>query len=129
MHVVLHTQAPAYDAPGQVGFSMKRLQGRNAGPAETVWIGLSVVEPGGHTTLAASPQEKFYVVVEGELEITGVSPAGESTSNVLKMLDSCRIAPHEGRKIFNRSAQVARVLLVMAEPPASASSVEPSLPA
>ncbi|MES2977373.1 MAG: cupin domain-containing protein [Pseudomonadota bacterium] len=115
MHLVPHLQAPAYDAPGHFGFSMKRLQGRNAGPADTAWIGLSLVEPGGHTTLAASPQEKFYVVVEGVIEITGVSPEGDSTIATLGPLDSCRIAPGEGRLIFNRSGQPARVLLVMAE--------------
>jgi uncharacterized cupin superfamily protein len=116
MHLVRIGGAPPYDAPGHQGFAMRRLQGRDAGPADTAWIGLSRVEPGGHTTLAASPQEKFYVVIEGELEITGVSPDGHINTAVLGPLDSCRIAPHEARQLFNRGTQAASVLLVMAEP-------------
>lgn len=116
MHLVRLDDAPAYDAPGHEGFAMRRLQGREAGPADTAWIGLSVVEPGGRTTLNASALEKFYVVVEGELEVTGALPDGTTRTGTLRALDSCRIAPGEGRQLVNRSARVARVLLVMAEP-------------
>ncbi len=116
MHLVRLDDAPAYDAPGHEGFAMRRLQGREAGPADTAWIGLSVVEPGGRTTLSASALEKFYVVVEGELEIIGVQPDGSTRTETLGVLDSCRIAPGESRGLLNRGGQVARVLLVMAEP-------------
>lgn len=114
MHVVLKAQAPAYEAPGHSAMSMQRLQGREAGPSDTVWIGLSVIEPGGGTTLSASAVEKFYVVVDGELEITG--ELGDAThTEVLRRLDSCRIAPTEARRLFNRSDRAASVLLVMPE--------------
>ncbi|EJE49639.1 cupin domain-containing protein [Acidovorax sp. CF316] len=116
MHLVRHADAPGYDAPGHEGFAMARLQGREAGPADTAWIGLSLVAPGGSTTLSASPLEKFYVVVDGELEITSQQPGGPSCSEVLRALDSCRIAPGEARQLRNRSAHPVRVLLVMAEP-------------
>lgn len=115
MHLVRLDHAPTYDAPGHEGFAMRRLQGREAGPADTAWIGLSVVQPGGHTTLNASAQEKFYVVIDGELDVTGVLPDGSTRTETLRPLDSCRIAPGEGRQLLNRGAQVARVLLVMAE--------------
>jgi hypothetical protein len=94
---------------------MRRLQGREAGPGDAAWIGLSVVAPGGGTTLAASPLEKFYVVIDGELEVTGVRD-GEAHTSTLGPLDSCRIAPGEARQIANRGTRQARVLLVMAEP-------------
>lgn len=116
MHLVRLNDAPRYDAPGHEGFAMRRLQGREAGPADTAWIGLSVVEPGGRTTLNASALEKFYVVVEGELEVTGVLPDGSTRTETLGPLDSCRIAPGEARGLANRGQRVARVLLVMAEP-------------
>lgn len=116
MHLVRHAGAPVYHAPGHAGFQMLRLQGREAGPGDASWIGLSVVAPGGSTTLSASVLEKFYVVLDGELEITGVLPDGTARVELLRALDSCRIAPGEARMLVNRSDAVARVLLVMAEP-------------
>lgn len=94
---------------------MSRLQGREAGPADTAWIGLSIVAPGGSTTLSASALEKFYVVLDGELEITGVLPDGTTQVEVLRALDSCRIAPAEARMLVNCGLKEARVLLVMAQ--------------
>jgi len=108
---------------------MQYLQGRDAGPAQAAWIGLSCIAPGGHTTLSASAQEKFYVVIEGALEITGVSPAGVSTTSVLGPLDSCRIAPGEARQLHNRSADPVRVLLVMAQPAVSSAPTPAAAPA
>lgn len=116
MHLVRHADAPGYDAPGHDGFTMARLQGREAGPADTAWIGLSLVAPGGSTTLSASALEKFYVVLAGELEVTSQQPDGPPQCEVLHALDSCRIAPGEARQLANRSAHPVRVLLVMAEP-------------
>ena len=114
MHVVHRDHAPCYEAPGHKGISMRRLQGREAGPSGSVWIGLSVVEPGGATTLTASTVEKFYIVIDGELEITG--ELGDVTqTEVLRSLDSCRIAPSEARRLVNRSGRSASVLLVMPE--------------
>lgn len=114
MHVIRKAKAPVYEAPGHSAMSMRRLQGREAGPSDTVWIGLSVIEPGGGTTLSASTVEKFYVVVDGEVEITA-EQAGVSQIEVLHRLDSCRIAPAEARRLFNRSDRAASVLLVMPE--------------
>lgn len=112
MHVVRQEFAPAYDAPGHHAMAMRRLQGREAGPADTVWIGLSVIQPGGGTTLDASTVEKFYVVLEGELEVA--ARLGNETQTVtLRRLDSCRLAPGEERQLSNHSAQPASVLLVM----------------
>ncbi|MDZ5458027.1 cupin domain-containing protein [Azohydromonas lata] len=111
MHDVRIEDAPRYDAPGHALMTMRRLQGREAGPADSLWIGLSVIEPGGGTTLSASGVEKFYVVLEGELE---VSTQGEAAATAtLKPLDSCRIAPGEPRRLHNRTAMACKVLLVM----------------
>jgi mannose-6-phosphate isomerase-like protein (cupin superfamily) len=112
VHVVRHQEAPAYQAPGHVGMAMRCLQGREAGPSDSVWLGVSVIEPCGGTTLAASPVEKFYVVLDGELEVTA-QLGGETSTVTLHPMDSCRIAPREQRQLFNRSPQPATVLLVM----------------
>lgn len=114
MHVVRHDEAPAYEAPGHTAMAMRYLQGREAGPTNSVWFGLSVIEPGGGTTLAASAVEKFYLVIEGELEITGQAQ-GRGRTETLQPLDSCRIEPGEARQLSNRSDRPASVLLVMPE--------------
>ena len=62
--------------------------------------------------LDASPLEKLYVVVEGEVTI--VTDGGEAT---LGPLDSCRIAPGERRRLENRTNRPASILLAMPHPP------------
>jgi hypothetical protein len=115
MHVVRADHAPRYEAPGHFLMYMRRLQGKEAGPADGVWVGLSEIEPGGGTVSAASDCEKFYVVVEGVLEIE--STLGDSRSSaILRPLDSCRIAAGETRRLSNRSDGICKVLLVMGLP-------------
>jgi quercetin dioxygenase-like cupin family protein len=104
--------APAYQAPGHFGMTMLRLQGKEVGETESVWIGLSTIEPGGGTTSSASPVEKFYVVVSGELTVETASTEGVNTT-VLSPLDSCRVAPNESRRLFNHTNLPCKVVLVM----------------
>lgn len=113
MHLVRYEDAPPYEAPGHSGMAMRRLQGREAGPADTVWLGCSVIEPGGGTTLGASDAEKFYVVLEGELDVETVALGGTRRMDTLHPRDSCRIAPGESRRLHNGGARPAIVLLVM----------------
>ena len=108
MHVVRFPNAPAYTAAGHEGMQMVYLQGREAGPTETVWLGVSTLEPGGGTLLDASLVEKIYVVLEGEVTISN----GDD-QRTLQKWDSCRIAPHEARKLKNHTGQPASILLVM----------------
>ncbi|MBU6256806.1 MAG: cupin domain-containing protein [Burkholderiales bacterium] len=117
MHVVRFDRAPAYAADGHFGMVMHYLQGRDAGYTEHVWVGHSVVAPEGGTTAKASPFEKVYVVLAGELEITG--GAGDRRTTVtLGPLDSCRIEPGEERQLLNRGSVPASLLLIMATKPA-----------
>jgi hypothetical protein len=120
MHVTRISDAPEYQAPNHFDMTCLRLQGREAGPAEQLWLGLSIIEPGGHTGLDPSPMEKHYVVVEGELTLTGEVPGQPTHSAVLRRLDSCRFAPGEKRQLVNHTDRVAKVLLAMPfEPPAA----------
>jgi quercetin dioxygenase-like cupin family protein len=112
MHVTLLKDAKPYEAPGHHDMRMLRLQGRDAGPADTLWLGMSQILPGGGTTSESSPQEKMYVVMEGELTV--VADGGEA---VLGPWDSCRIAPHEKRSLQNRTNRPVVVLLAMPLPP------------
>ena len=108
MHVTRFDQAPAYYPPEHFDMRCLRLQGREAGPSDTLWLGMSQLLPGGHTSLDASPIEKIYFVLEGELTIE--TPEGETTLN---RYDSCRIAPGEGRALKNKTNAPVIVLLAM----------------
>ena len=108
MNVVRLDAAPPYEAPGHDLMRMLRLQGREAGASDVLWLGLSHILPGGGTTLDASPLEKMYVVLDGEVTIS--NGADEAT---LRPWDSCRIAPDEPRALSNRTNRPATLLLAM----------------
>ena len=112
MHTVRFDEAPAYDAPGHALMKMVRLQGREAGPTDTVWLGVSTIAPGGGTTLDASGVEKIYVVLDGEVALSN----GQDEAK-LRRWDSCRIAPGEGRQLRNDTDREASILLIMPLPP------------
>ena len=113
MNVTRFAKAPEYFPPNHDGMRCVRLQGHEAGASERVWLGMSTIEPGGHTDLRASDVEKHYVVVQGELTIVAQMPHGPPEEQVLRAYDSVRIAAHEARQLINRSGAPAMVLLVM----------------
>ena len=76
-------------------------------------MGVSVILPGGHTSMDASPVEKHYVVLEGEVCIR---TPGESVT--LGQFDSVRLAPGEGRQVSNPGNRPAMLLLAMPYPKA-----------
>ena len=108
MIVVRLDAAPAYEAPGHDKMHMLRLQGREAGPSDVLWMGVSHLLPGGGTTLDAAPLEKLYIVLDGEVTI---SNGDEEVT--LRTWDSCRIAADEPRALSNRSNRPATILLAM----------------
>jgi len=109
MHVTRFGEAPEYMAPGHIGMRCLRMLGKESGPADFAWMGLSIIESGGSIEAAASPFEKLYLVLDGELEFR---TPGES--NWLTKWDACRVAPNEERTIVNLSSHQATVMLVMA---------------
>ena len=113
MHVTRFDAARPYEAPNHFGMHTLRLQGKEAGPSTQMWMGMSQVLPGGHTTLDLSPIEKLYFVVEGQVTFVG-EHAGQRMSAVLGPHDSCRFAPGEARQLRNETDRPALVLLVMA---------------
>jgi quercetin dioxygenase-like cupin family protein len=116
MHVTRFDEAPPYFPPAHFDMRCLRLQGHEAGPAEQLWLGMSQILPGGRTELNASPIEKLYFVVEGELTVE--TPDGET---MLRPYDSCRIAPGEARALKNKTDKPVMVLLAMPfEPPHAA---------
>lgn len=117
MHVTRIGEAPTYQAPNHIDMRCLRLQGHAASDTRQMWMGLSLIEPGGRTALDGSAIEKLYFVVEGEVRMVGESATGERQSHLLGPRDSCVFAPGEKRQLINESDRPAAVLLVMAHQP------------
>ena len=100
-----------YEAKGHFDMKGFRLQGFDASDAKNFWVGLSYFLPGGGTTYSATPLEKVYVGIEGELTV--VTDDGEE---ILTPLDTCYLSPNEGRSIINRSNKIATILVIMPYP-------------
>ena len=121
MHITRFEQALRYDAPHHVDMRCLRLQGKEAGPSQQMWLGMSQILPGGHTGLDSSPMEKIYLVLEGQLHLI-TEHDGQPQEQVLGPFDSCCIAPNETRQLINRSQRPVLVALTMANMAATPST-------
>jgi quercetin dioxygenase-like cupin family protein len=108
MNITRLSDAPHYFPPEHYDMRCLYLQGKEAGPSDQMWMGMSQILPGGHTSLTASSVEKFYLVIEGELTVE--TAEGEVT---LHPLDTCRIAPDEPRALKNKTNKPVIVVLSM----------------
>jgi quercetin dioxygenase-like cupin family protein len=111
MKVTRIADARPYEAPKHFDMRGLRLQGAEASDNQGFWVGLSHFLPGGGAERDATPLEKVYVVIAGEVTVT--TDAGDT---VLEPLDSCRLAPGEARAIVNRTNAPASMLVVMPYP-------------
>jgi quercetin dioxygenase-like cupin family protein len=111
MKVTRLIEAKPYEAPNHHDVRSVRLQGFEPGGPRHSWTGLSHFMPGGGAGPDASPLEKVYVVLSGEVT---VRVGGDEV--VLMPLDSCCIPAGEEREVRNLGAQVATMLVVMPYP-------------
>lgn len=109
MQINHFNDASPYEAPKHHGMTAFRLQGGDASQNEHFWCGLSLFLPGGGADWAASPTEKVYVVLDGQITVIT-----ETDTATLGARDSCRIAPGENRKIENRGKDIARMIVISA---------------
>ena len=109
MHVKRFADAKAYDAPNHRACSTLRLFGAEAGGSKALIAGVSHFLPGGGAGPDASPPEKVYYVLAGELTVI---VGGKET--VLKKNDSCYIGPNESREIINRGNEVCTIFVAVA---------------
>jgi quercetin dioxygenase-like cupin family protein len=112
MHITRFGEARRYDAPKHFEMRSLRLQGMDASPSQFAWVGVSHFLPQGGAEMDASPLEKIYVVLSGEITVL----LGNGEKHILKPMDSCYIGGGEARAIRNESNAVATILVVM--PPA-----------
>ena len=111
MHVKRFEDAEPYESPNHWDVVGLRLQGFEEGGPTNQWVGLSQFLPGGGAGPDATPFEKVYVVLDGEMTVII-----DSQETVLRRYDSCTIAPGEERKIENRSNHACTMLVVIPYP-------------
>jgi len=108
MYVTRFEDAKSYEAPNHWGNHGLHLQGFADGGPENQWVGYSQFLPGGGAGPDATPFEKVYVVLEGEMTVTI-----DGVDTVLGAMDSCTIPPGTERKIENRSNHTCKMIVVM----------------
>jgi mannose-6-phosphate isomerase-like protein (cupin superfamily) len=85
------------------------LFGAEMGGSQSLIFGISHFLPGGGAGPDASPPEKIYFVLDGELTVIV-----DGKETVVKRGDSCYIGPNESREIINRSNQVCTIAVAVA---------------
>jgi len=109
MHVKRFPEIKGYDAPNHRACSTLRVFGAEAGGSKSLIVGVSHFLPGGGAGPDASPPEKVYFVLAGELTVI---VGGKET--VLKKHDSCVIGSNEMREIVNRGNEVCTIVVAVA---------------
>ncbi len=103
------SEAKAYEAPNHRDYKSFRVFGAEMGGSQTLIFGISHFLPGGGAGPDASPPEKIYYVLAGELTVIA---GGKET--VVKAGDSCYIGPNESREIVNRGHDVCTIAVAVA---------------
>ena len=111
MEVIRYSDTKPYKVAKHFDMQAFRLQGFDTSSAKTCWVGLSLFLPGGGAETDATPIEKIYVVLTGEITIEV-----EGEAFTLGPRDSCVIAASESRSIINNTNDVATMLVIMGYP-------------
>ena len=108
MNITRLSDAKPYEAKLHHKVECLRLQGLEASDLDNYSVSLSYFLPGGGADMAASPNEKVYVVLDGEITVIT-----EEAEYQLSTMDSCAIGLNEPRAIENRSNKVVTMLVVV----------------
>ena len=100
-----------YDAAKHFKMTALRLHGKEETGSQKFWMGLSHFLPEGGAEYDASPTEKIYFVLEGEVTVQT-----KTEEIVLRQWDSIYIGPDEGRSIINNTNKPASMLVVINYP-------------
>lgn len=111
MQVKRLADAKPYVAPNHRDCTALRLIGPDEGASKFV-VGLSHFLPGGGAGPDASPTEKVYTIIAGELTVIV-----DGKESLLKPMDSCFIGANETREVINRGNDVVTMLVAISAPP------------
>ncbi len=89
------------------------LQHRDTGCEAPYWVGSSYYLPGSKCEMDASPLDKIYVMLDGELTIT----LEDGSVETIAKGDSIWIGPNVTREVKNNTNAVATMLVIMPYPP------------
>jgi len=111
MEVKHLSDAKPYEAPNHRGYCSLRLFGLDAGGPKQFTVGVSHFLPGGAAGPDASPTEKVYYVLAGELTLIagGSRPCSRPTTPASS-------APTKAREIVNRGNDVVTMLVAVSTP-------------
>ena len=115
MHVKRFSAAEAYQAPNHFDCTSLRLAGFAAEGPKKFWVGLSHFLPGGGAGPDASPLEKVYVVLSGNLTV-----CADGKQETAGPMDTVYIAAGEGREIRNEGNDVVTIIVAMPYPEGAA---------
>jgi len=101
-------QVKPYEAPGHFKMVALRLSGKEETGAEKFWVGMSHFLPGGGAEFGATPAEKYYFVLDGEITVKT-----QKEEMTLGPWDSVYIGPNEGREIVNKTNKPVSMLVVI----------------
>ncbi len=102
-------EAKPYEAPNHRDYKSFRVFGAEMGGSQALLFGISHFLPGGGAGPDASPPEKIYYVLAGELTVIA---GGKET--VARAGDTVYIGPDESREIVNRSNEVCTIAVAVA---------------
>ncbi len=108
MKKVSLAQVKPYEAPGHFKVSTLRLSGKEETGAGKFWVGMSYFLPGGGSEFGATPAEKYYFVLDGQITVKT-----EKEEITLGPWDSVYIGANEGRSILNKTNKPVSMLVVV----------------
>jgi len=110
MKKVSLSQVKPYAAAKHFNMTAMRLQGKEESGLQNFWMGISYFLPGGGAEWAYedNPNEKVYIVLEGELTVRN-----KTETVTLGPMDSLYLGPNEGREIINRTNRPVTMLVVI----------------
>ncbi len=113
MKAIKFDNVKAYNPPGHINMAALKLQGKEETGVSKFWVGISHFVPGGGAEWGYedNPEEKVYVVLQGEITVKTKEEAV-----VLKQWNSVFLEPNEGREITNESNKPASMLVIITNP-------------
>ncbi len=101
-------QVKPYEPARHFKMAALKVHGREETGSQKFWVGLSHFLPGGGAEFDASPAEKVYFVLDGEITVRT-----ENEEIALRPWDSVYIGPNEGREIINKTNRTASMLVII----------------